>query len=44
MDRVGGYLGYLALTENGRALEDVLIVMRAEAEARQILEARARAG
>jgi len=40
MDRVGGYLAYLALAENGRALEDVLIVMRAEAEAHQILEAR----
>ena len=44
MDRVGGYLGYLALTENGRALDDVLIVMRAEADAAQILNARQAAG
>lgn len=43
MDRVGGYLGYLALMENQRAHDDVLIVMAAEAEAAQITAARQRA-
>lgn len=36
MDRVGGYLGYLALLEDAQALDDVLIVMAAEADAARI--------
>jgi hypothetical protein len=38
MDRVGGYLGYLALCEDARAYDDVMIVMRAEAQARALAE------
>lgn len=36
MDRVGGYLGYLALCEDARAYDDVLIVMRSEAQANKL--------
>jgi len=40
MDRVGGYLGYLALLERSRDYDDVLTWMLAEAEARRILRLR----
>ena len=37
MDRVGGgYLSYLALCEDMRALEDVLIAMAGEADAHRL--------
>ena len=36
MDRVGGYLGYLALLEDARAYEDVLTVLAAETDAARI--------
>lgn len=36
MDRVGGYLGYVALLEDARAYDDVLIALRAEAQARKL--------
>ena len=44
MDRVGGYLGYEALLQDARALDDVLLVMQAEGEAQKVrdLEAKAR--
>lgn len=38
MDRVGGYLDYLALLEDARAYEDVLIAMRGESDAALILK------
>ena len=37
MDRVGGYLDYLALLEDARAYEDVLTAMAGEADAALIL-------
>lgn len=33
MDRVGGYLGYLALAEDARAYELVLLALKGEREA-----------
>jgi hypothetical protein len=33
MNRVGGYLSYLALTENAQAYDDVVLMMRAEYQA-----------
>ena len=39
MDRVGGYLSYMALCEDMRAYEDVLIAMQGEAEAKRLMEA-----
>jgi hypothetical protein len=39
MDRVGGYLSYLALTENARAYDDVRLLMRAEGQAQLIRNA-----
>ena len=36
MDRVGGYSGYLALCDDVRAYDDVLIAMQGEAEAQRI--------
>ena len=44
MDRVGGYLAYLALLEDARAFEDVTIVLRGEADAARIMELKARSG
>lgn len=44
MDRVGGYLGLLALEQNMRAYEDVLIVLRGESEAARIREMEGRRG
>lgn len=38
MDRVGGYLSYLALQEDARAFDDVLTVMAGEADAERIAE------
>lgn len=38
MDRVGGYLAYLALLDDERAFEDVIIVMNGEKDARDILK------
>lgn len=32
MDRVGGYLGYLALCEDARAYDELMCVMAAEAD------------
>lgn len=47
MDRVGGYLAYLALLEDDRAYDDVLMALEGEADASRVLkleaEARARA-
>lgn len=40
MDRVGGYLDYLALLGAARDYDDVLVWMQAEAEARTILRLR----
>lgn len=40
MDRVGGYLGYLALCEDARAYDDVLIVMQAESSAARLANAK----
>lgn len=37
MDRVGGYLGYLALCEDALALDDVMVAMEGEADAQRIL-------
>ncbi|MGI8423587.1 MAG: hypothetical protein ACR2NO_05670 [Chloroflexota bacterium] len=42
MDRVGGMAAYLALCEDARAYDDVLIVMAAEDEAARIRQAEAR--
>lgn len=42
MDRVGGYLDYLALLGAARDFEDVLIWMEAEAEARRLARLRER--
>lgn len=39
MDRVGGYDAYLALCEDVRAYEDVLIAMQGEGEAHRLQEA-----
>lgn len=36
MDRAGGYLGYMALCEDACAYDDVLIVLRAEAQAKSL--------
>ncbi len=33
MDRAGGYLAYLALREDARAYDDVVLAMRAERDA-----------
>jgi hypothetical protein len=46
MKYVGGYRDYLALTEDERALDDVLIAMAGEADAHRIadMKARSRAG
>lgn len=41
MDRVGGYLDYLALRQDVRAFDDVLIAMSGEASARTIERQRA---
>lgn len=38
MDRVGGYLAYLALLDDERAFEDVVIAMNGEDDARRIVE------
>ena len=42
MKYVGGYLDYLALLEDSRAVEDVLLFMQGEGEARRIAELKAR--
>jgi hypothetical protein len=42
MDRVGGYLSYLALWQHARDYDDVLIWMEAEAEARRLARLRER--
>jgi len=44
MDRVGGYLGYLALLEDARAYDDVLIVLAGEADAARIRALEAQRG
>lgn len=44
MDRVGGYLSYVALCEDARAYEDVLTVMAGEADAAKVLELQRRSG
>ena len=44
MDRVGGYLAFMALEADARAYEDVLIVMAGEVDARRIAELRQKAG
>ena len=46
MDRVGGYQAYRELLQDERALEDVLIALAGESDARRILklEAEARGG
>lgn len=46
MDRVGGYLSYLALCEDARAYDDVLDAMAGEADARRMeeLERKSKAG
>lgn len=44
MDRVGGYLHLLALEQDARDYELVLIAMRGEADARRIAEMEARHG
>jgi len=36
MDRVGGYLSYLALLQDARAYEDVVLALRGEAQAQKI--------
>lgn len=38
MDRVGGYLDYLALCEDARAFDDVLAAMNGEADAARIVK------
>lgn len=43
MDRAGGYLAYLALCEDTRAYEDVVVVLNGEADARTILAQEAKA-
>lgn len=44
MDRVGGYLAYVALESDARAYEDVLLVMAGEADARRVADLRQKAG
>jgi len=44
MDRVGGYLGYLALLEDARAYSDILIVLAGEADAARIAKLEAQRG
>ena len=44
MDRVGGYEGYVALCGDAAAYDDVVLVMRAEAEAQEMLRLKARSG
>lgn len=41
MDRVGGYLDYLALRQDVRAYDDVLIAMAGESSARTVARQRA---
>jgi len=36
MDRVGGYAGYLALIEDARAYDDVLIAMEGAVDAQNV--------
>lgn len=36
MDRAGGYLGYLALCEDARAYDDVLIALAGDSDAARI--------
>lgn len=43
MDRVGGYLAYLALESDARAYDDVLIAMAGEVDAARIRELRRKA-
>lgn len=43
MDRAGGYLAYLALCEDARAYEDVVIALNGEADAQRILALQAEA-
>lgn len=43
MDRVGGYLDYLALLEDARAYEDVLIALNGESDAALIRKQQQRA-
>lgn len=43
MDRVGGYIGYLALIEDARAYDDVLVALAGEADATSIRELEAKA-
>lgn len=43
MDRVGGYEAYLALLEDARAYDDVLIAIAGEADAYRMLELEAKA-
>lgn len=38
MDRVGGYLSYVALCEDARAFDDVVAAMNGEADAQRIAE------
>gem|GEM_PF-3951815 len=44
MDRVGGYLDYLALEQDARRYEDVMIVMAGEADAGRIRQMEASRG
>jgi len=44
MDRVGGYLAYVALETDALAFDDVLIAMAGEAEASRITAAEAKHG
>ena len=41
MDRVGGYLGYVALMANDRAFDDVCIALAGESDAHRILKMQA---
>lgn len=38
MDRVGGYTAYLALCEDARAYDDIMLAMHGEADAARVLE------
>lgn len=44
MQRVGGYRDWLALLQDERDLDDVMLVMAGEAEANRILAMRRKAG
>lgn len=42
MEKVGGYLDYLALEEDARRYEDICIWLAAEADAARVAELKAR--